>query len=218
MVHRLDESVGRILDLLDELGKAGETLVLFTSDNGGHATVWDEFDTNGPLRGHKRDLTEGGIRVPFLARWPGVVPAGAVSDEVIAFQDLLPTFAELAGANVPSGIDGRSVVPALRGEELSTRERPLYWDYGHCRKRYDQAVRLGDWKGILLGREGAIQLYDLSRDVGETNDLADQHPDVVARIEEIMGSEVTPSPRYPVGERYRGEPIWKARGQHPSHR
>jgi len=217
MVDRIDRDVGRLLAVLEECGLDRETLVLFSSDNGGHATTWEAFDTNGPLRGFKRDLTEGGIRVPFLARWSGVIPPGSVNDTVIAFEDLVPTFAELADAPAPGGIDGISIVPTLRAEPLTTERDFLYWDYGHCRRFYDQAVRIGDWKGIRLGREeGRVRLYDLSRDIGETRDLAADHPDIVQRLTAVLDSAVEPDSRYPIGEVYRGSPIWKAEEQHPS--
>ena len=209
MIHRLDKDVGRIVDLVEELGLTDNTLIIFTSDNGGHFDTADFLNTSGPLRGFKRDLTEGGIRVPFIVRWPGVVPAGETSHEVIAFQDMLPTFAELAGAEVTDGIDGISVVGALKGKKLDHPHEYLYWDYGHCRDRYDQAVRMGNWKGIRLGRDGEIQLYDLDKDIGETNDIAADHPDVVEKITTIMKEAVIPNPRYKVGEKYQGGPIWK---------
>ncbi|MDF1813167.1 MAG: exo-alpha-sialidase [Verrucomicrobiales bacterium] len=218
MVHRLDQSVGEIIKLVDELDGRENTLIIFSSDNGGHSTVWKDFQTSGPLRGFKRDLTEGGIRVPFIARWPETIQPGTVSDEVIAFQDLLPTFAELAGANIPEdlSIDGISVSAALKGGKLKDRNY-LYWDYGHCRRFYDQAVRLGDWKGIRSGKnEGKIELYDLSKDIGETRDLADENPDVKKEIAVIMDKAVTPNSRYPIGEFYRGGPIWLAENHHPS--
>lgn len=217
MIHRLDRDVGRICDLVEELGLSRKTLILFTSDNGGHQNVAAQFETSGPLRGFKRDLYEGGIRVPFLARWPGVIPAGAVSDDVIAFQDMMPTFAELAGAKAPSNLDGIPITAALTGKKPE-QERPyLYWDHGHCRRYYDQAVRLGDWKGIRLGKDGGrLQLFDLTSDIGETRDLAADHPDVVAEIEKIMAEAVTPHYRYPVGELYRGGPIWRPENHHPS--
>ncbi|MEM7602989.1 MAG: arylsulfatase, partial [Verrucomicrobiota bacterium] len=217
MVHRLDRDVGRIIDLIDELGLGENTLILFSSDNGGHSTVWEKFRTSGPLRGFKRSLTEGGIRVPFLARWPGSVPAGETSDAVIAFEDLFPTFAGLAGAKTDNSLDGIDVRDALEGKVSTTDRDFLYWDYGHCRRFYDQAVRVDDWKGIRHGKsEGKIELYDLSHDIGETNDLAEQHPEVVASIERIMDSAVVPSRRYPIGEIYRGGPIWLAKNHHPS--
>ncbi len=209
MVHMIDRDVGRMVALLDELELRDNTLVIFTSDNGGHDSVWEEFDTNGPLRGHKRDLTEGGIRVPFIASWPGKIPAGEVSDEVIAFWDMMPTFAELAGADVPGEMDGISVVDALMGKEIKNPHPYWYWDYGHCRDRFDQAVRMGDWKGIRLGVDSDIQLYDLSKDIGEENDLSDRHPEIVPKIEKIMSEAVIPNDRYEVGNLYEGSAIWK---------
>lgn len=214
MVHLLDRDVGRLVELIDELGLAQETLVLFTSDHGGNASAPERFRSNGPLRGFKRDLTEGGIRVPFIARWKNNVPEGATSDEIVAFQDLLPTFATVAGAEVPRELspDGISIAMALRGDTLPKRSTPLYWDYGHCRgDQYAQAVRLGDWKGIRPAKTGKIELYDLRHDVGESRDVANDHPDVVERIGRIMDESVTPSARYQIGTTYRGKPIWKKR-------
>lgn len=209
MVTLLDRDVGRIVRLIDGLGLKQNTLIIFTSDNGPWGGVPERFASGGPLRGAKRDLYEGGIRVPFIARWPGVVPENHLSDDVIAFWDMLPTFAELAGAKAPDNIDGLSVAGALRGEALAEPHDYLYWDYGHCRRRYDQAVRIGNWKGVRLGRESDIQLYDLSNDLGETNDLAALRPDVVGRMARIMQTAATPSDRYPIGQVYRGKPIWK---------
>lgn len=212
MIHMLDRDVGRLVDLIDELGLTENTLVIFTSDNGGHATVPRRFQTGGPLRGFKRNLTEGGIRVPFIARWPGTVPTGRISNEVIAFQDMLPTFAELADARIPEqlALDGISVRRALEGGTLASSRKPLYWDYGHCRgKAYAQAVRLDAWKGVRSARTGVVELYDLSRDIGEVNDVASTHPEIVKRIGDIMDRAVTPSPRYMIGTIYRGSPIWK---------
>lgn len=208
MVDILDRDVGRIMELLDELGLKDNTLLIFTSDNGGHQVLWEDLDTNGPLRGYKRDLTEGGIRVPFIVRWPDKVPAGASSDEVIAFQDMLPTLADLAGLPSPENVDGISVLETFMGRKLN-RERILYWDYGHCRERYDQAVRMGDWKGIRLGSGSPVELYDLKSDPGEAHNLAGEYPEVVSRIEKIMKKEFVPDNRYPLGELYTGKPIWK---------
>ena len=156
-------------------------------------------------------MYEGGLRVPFIARRPGRIPENRVSDEIIALWDLLPTFAELAGEAVPANVDGVSIVAALQGGEIARPGGFLYWDYGHCRRRYDQAVRLNDWKGVRLGREGTIELYDLSVDRAEEHDVAAQHPDVVAKIADIMQTAVTPSDRYPVGTIYRGRPLWHPR-------
>lgn len=211
MVHMLDRDVGKIIDLIDELGLREQTLIIFTSDNGGHKTIHERFDTNGPLRGYKRDLTEGGIRVPFLARWPGTIPAGQTSHEVIAFQDMLPTFAQLAGAKPPNNLDGIPVLTAFQGNSLPENRPPLYWDYGHCRgKQYAQAARLGKWKGIRSVRTGNVmELYDLETDPAETTNLATTHPEIVKRIATFMEQAVTPNPRYEVGTIYRGSQIWK---------
>ena len=209
MVHILDRDVGRILDLIKELGIEKNTLVIFTSDNGGHSTVWQEFDTNGPLRGYKRELSEGGIRVPFIAKWPAKIPAGATTDEIIAFQDMMPTFAEIAGADCPANIDGISVMDVLCGKKRAKTHDFLYWDYGHCRDRYDQVVRLRQWKGIREGADGKIQLYNLETDIGETHDVAEQHPDIVREIASIMKTAASPNDRYPIGTKYTGSPIWQ---------
>lgn len=211
MVHMLDRDVGRVIDLVDDLGLRDHTLVIFTSDNGGHKTIHERFDTNGPLRGYKRDLTEGGIRVPFIARWPGTVPAGKTSDEVIAFQDMLATFAKIAGAPVPANLDGISVLSALKGGAMKEQQRHLYWDYGHCRgNQYTQALRLGDWKGIRSRKTGnVLELYDLATDIGETTNVADAHPDIVQRISSLMDQAVTPDQRYEIGTKYKGSAIWK---------
>ncbi len=210
MVHMLDRDVGRIVELIDKLGLAEKTLIIFTSDNGGHKTIHKRFQTSGPLRGFKRELYEGGIRVPFIARWPGRIPAAETRDEVIAFQDMLPTFATLADLK-HGKVDGIDVSAALLGGKLSKKLVYLYWDYGHCRgKQYSQAVRLGSWKGIRSVKRGdKLELYDLSNDVGESTDLASKHPDVLKRIEAIMEEAVTPHPRYEIGSIYRGKAIWQ---------
>ena len=212
MITRLDRDVGRIVDLIDELGLAENTLIIFSSDNGPWGKAPKRFASSGPLRGVKTNLYEGGIRMPFIARWLGVVPGDSVNDEPIAFHDVLPTFAELAGATIPDHIDGISFTAALKGESIEDPHEYFYWDYGHCRPRYDQAVRLGNWKGIRLGVGSPIQLFDLASDLGETTDIASAHPDVVSRIDGIMSRAVTPSANYPVGTIYRGKAIWQAPG------
>lgn len=216
MIHRLDRDVGRILSLLEALCLADTTLVIFTSDNGGHEGTPEHLNTSGPLHGFKRDLTEGGIRVPMIARWPGRIPADVSSDEMIAFWDMLPTFAELAGTEAPPGIDGISIVDALTGGRVAEPHNYLYWDYGHCRDRYDQAVRMGDWKGVRLGRDSRIELYNLERDIGETTDVAEHHPDIVEKMESIMEEAVRPDSRYPVGSVYKGNAIWQPDKQYPT--
>ncbi len=183
MVARLDADVGRIINLLHELGIERNTLVLFSSDNGPHQEGGHKlefFDSNGPLRGFKRDLYEGGIRVPMIAWWPGRVEAGSVSDHPSAFWDFLPTACELAGIDPPQGIDGISYLPELIGKPQKEHEY-LYWQY-----RGKQAARTGQWKAVRPGPKKPIELYDLEADLGEQNDVADEHPDVVADLERTM--------------------------------
>lgn len=199
MVSRLDGYVGRILDALKRTGRDQNTLVVFTSDNGPHNEGGhnpDFFESRGPLRGLKRDLYEGGVRVPFLARWPGRIRPGAVSDGVFAFWDMLPTFAELAGAPAPAGIDGVSALDTLLGNAPKPHA-PLYWEFHEG--GFAQAVRLDDWKGVKPKLNAPIELYNLARDLGERNNVAAQHPDVVERIAALMKSSRVDSPHFPVG-------------------
>jgi len=199
MVSRMDRDVGRLLDLLRERGIAENTIVFFTSDNGPHKEGGHDpefFDSNGPLRGLKRDLYEGGIRVPMIAWWPGKVAAGSVTEHVSAFWDFLPTCAELAGVESVAGVDGLSMAPTLLGEvERQAEHEYLYWEF--YEQGGKQALRWGDWKGVRLDvrrdREGPIELYDLSEDLGESNDVASQHPRVVKRIEQMMREARTKS-------------------------
>jgi len=193
MITRMDAHIGRILDRLDELGLTGNTVVMFTSDNGTTYTGGVDaefFESTAGLRGLKGSLYEGGIRVPLIARWPGHIPPGSVSDHVSAFWDMMPTFAEIAGTEAPSDLDGVSMLPALLGDGADT-ERPLYWEY-HGLWNGAQAVRLGKWKGVRLGGhddpDAPIELYDLLEDPFETADVANQHPDVVARVRQVMES------------------------------
>ncbi len=201
MIARVDRTVGGVVDLLRELGLEDNTLVLFTSDNGAyhHPTPLEFFRSNGHLRGQKRDLYEGGIRVPLIARWPARIRPGQVSDHVTASWDFLPTFAELAGLPRREGLDGLSIAPLLLGAQATQpRHEYLYWDFGHVRSAYLQAVRLGDWKGVRLRLDAPIQLFDLARDESETRDVARDHPAVVERIAAIMATAPTPSADYPI--------------------
>lgn len=185
MVSRLDRDVGRIVQLLKELGIDDQTVVMFTSDNGPHQEGGHKveyFNSSGPLRGFKRDLYEGGIRVPLIVRWPGTVRAGTSSNHPSAFWDFLPTACELAGISLPSDIDGISFVPTLLGREQPAHEY-LYWQYTG-----KTAVRAEQWKAVVPKTSAGIELYDLSKDVGEERNVADQHPDVVARMRHIMSA------------------------------
>jgi arylsulfatase len=197
MITRMDREIGRIRTLLEELGLDDKTLIIFTSDNGptfNGGTDSEFFNSAGPLRGLKTQLYEGGIRVPLIAWWPQLVEAGSTSDHVSAFWDFLPTFAELVGTEVPTDVDGLSLLSTLFGRsDEQARHEYLYWEY-HGR----QAVRLGDWKGYRASVDSPIELYDLAADIGETRDVADLHPDVVARIAAIMQSGRTESELFPL--------------------
>ncbi|KPK07580.1 MAG: hypothetical protein AMS20_02535 [Gemmatimonas sp. SG8_28] len=206
MVTRMDRDVGRLLAVLAELGLDEKTIVFFTSDNGGQRGWGADlafFEGNGPLRGSKMQLYEGGIRVPLIVRWPGVVEGGRTSDHVWAFWDVLPTLAELAGGSVPDSIDGRSMLPAIVGEDVVGLPAPqhemLYWEYGNVRGQAPirQAARWGRWKAIRSDLEAPLELYDLSVDIGETGDVAASHPDVVDRMRVYLDTARIPTREYP---------------------
>lgn len=207
MVSRLDRDVGRLLDLLKELAIDENTLVIFSSDNGPHKEGGNDptwFDSNGPLRGIKRDLYEGGIRVPLIARWPGRIAPGTTSAHVSAFWDFLPTAAELAGASAPERLDGKSYVRALMGNDAAQKAHDyLYWEF--TEQGGKQAVRRGDWKGIRLNvaenPDGPLELYDLKLDLGEERDVAAQHPEVVAELATLMAAAHADSVLFPLHQR-----------------
>jgi len=206
MITRMDRDVGRMMKLIRKLGIDENTIVIFSSDNGpykGTPIPIEFFDSNGELRGGKRDLYEGGIRVPMIARWPGKIPTGRVSDQVCAFWDFMPTAAELADLPIPNGIDGISMLGALLGKKQKSH-RYLYWDYGHVRKTYKQAVRMGNWKAVRNGATKSIELYNLKKDPGESRNVASEHPDVVSNIEEIMKTARKDSPDYPIAGKQDG--------------
>jgi arylsulfatase A-like enzyme len=197
MITRLDGYVGRLMETLDRLGIADNTLVFFTSDNGPlRGARSGILGSAGGLRGFKSTLYEGGIRVPMIARWPGRIAAGATSDEPWMFADVMPTCAELAGIAAPAGLDGRSVLPVLTGRVATLGERPLYWEFP--RDRLHQAARLGRWKGVRYGTDQPVELYDLATDPSEARDVAGANPDAVAALTHIMNTSHTPSPHWPV--------------------
>ncbi len=202
MVNRLDTDVGKAMGLLKKLKLDRNTLVLFSSDNGPHREGGQDpafFHSSGPLRGIKRDLYEGGIRVPMIARWPGKIKAGSTSDHVGSFWDFLPTAAEIVGVEPLPETDGISFLPALLGKPQRTHEY-LYWEFHE--RGFSQAVRTGDWKAVRAGSaKNAIELYDLRNDLGERNDVAAQHTAVVAKIEEILRTAHVDSSEFPIRER-----------------
>lgn len=209
MVTKADSHFGRVLEALKENGLAENTVVFLTSDNGGvdaKSRQFDRFQSNGILRGAKGNLYEGGIRVPMMARWPGVTKPKSESGAPWAFYDFFPTACEIAGAKPPSGLDGRSVVSLLRGEDFDA-ERPLYWeffpyDFKNQRYRLDamqQAVRMGKWKAVRPTPAKPIELYDLSADPGERRNVAPDHADVTAKLAGIMTAQHS-QPRKQEGE------------------
>lgn len=197
MVSRLDRAVGRILGSLERTGHGRNTLVLFTSDNGPHKEGGFDpafFNSSGSLRGIKRDLYEGGIRVPCIVWAPGLVPEGEICDTPGAFWDLFPTFVELAEAKPPGRLDGFSLLSVFRGGEPATRPL-LYWEFKGM-----QAVSFDRWKALRLSPEDLMELYDLLQDPGESNNLAEVHPDLIEQAGRLMEEQHTPSSIFPLEE------------------
>jgi arylsulfatase len=200
MVTRLDREVGRLAQLVRDLGLDRDTLIVFTSDNGptfNGGADWAFFESAGPFRGLKTMVYEGGIRVPMVARWTGKIPAGTVSAHASAFEDYMPTFAEMAGVARPAGIDGQSMLAALQGRASGQKPRDyLYWEF-----QGKQVVRMGSWKGIRDAATGAFELYDLAKDIGETSEVAAANPAIVSRLEGLMRAAHTDSPLFPLVKR-----------------
>ena len=203
MITRMDRDIGALLAKLKEWGIDENTLVIFTSDNGHHREGGNRpefFDANGPLRGMKRDLYEGGIRVATLARWPGKIKAGSTSNHQAYFGDFYATVCELTGQKVPDGLQSISFLPALLGKEDQKKHAYLYWEFYEQGSR--QAVRFGNWKAIRQPMlDGNVELFHLGADLGETNNLASQHPDIVAQAVTYMEEAHVP------------DPTWKVRGR-----
>jgi arylsulfatase A len=207
MVSRLDRYVGEVFALLEEKGIADNTLVIFTSDNGGQnggkdggwTAMTDFFHANAGFRGYKGGWYEGGIRVPFIAQWPGRIPAGRTSDYVGGFQDVLPTVAELTRAKPPEKLDGLSFAPTLLGQGTQSAHDVLYWEYPVARSTaVSRAARVGRWKAIQTRPDGPVELYDLDTDPGERTNRAAEFPVVVQTLTAKMDREHTPVRDYPV--------------------
>jgi arylsulfatase A len=201
MITELDDYVGELMNKLKTLGLENNTIVIFASDNGPHLEGGadpDYFNSNGDLRGYKRDMYEGGIRTPMLVRWPGKVKEGSKSDHISAFWDILPTFAEIAGTVVPDNIDGISFLPTLLDKSQKQHEY-LYWEFHEQGGKV--AARMGNWKAVKLDMDltpqGETELYDLSTDVGEANNLASSNPEMVKKMEELMKQAHKPSEDFP---------------------
>ena len=192
MVSRMDAYVGEILAKLDELGLTENTIVIFSSDNGSHLEGGADpgfFNSSGGLRGHKRDLYEGGIRVPFIVKWPGKVQAQSQNDFVGAFWDVMPTFVEIVAAKTLRYTDGISFLPTLLGkDDRQLQHQYLYWEFHEAGGR--QAVRVGNWKAVRLQakdkEKATLELFDLDKDPSETKDLAGDYPDIVQQMTAFM--------------------------------
>ena len=205
-VTRLDSDMGELVDTLRELGIAENTLIVFSGDNGSsfspESEIGKRFDqaSNG-LRGYKRGMYEGALRQAALAWWPGTVPAGRVDDQPWAFWDLMPTFVELSGATPPEGYetDGKSLVEYLKGGDAPKREY-FYWEL-HRGDKPVQAVRFGDWKAVRNGINKPIEIYDLAKDSGESNNLAESRTDLVERAQKIFDEAHRPDSNWPLDRR-----------------
>ena len=214
----LDRHVGELLSLLKELNIDERTIVFFVSDNGAALRFDGVLDSSGPLRGFKRSMYEGGIRVPMIVRWPGKIKPGRASDLPCYFADVMPTFAELAGASqhMPSKTDGLSIVPTLTGKDKQQKKHEfLYWEWHRYNwgKRKNihhglmQAVRMGDWKAVRHSSDIPFELYNLIADIGEKNNIAAKHPDIIAKIEKYIETAHTDprpqiEPKKPNGRQY----------------
>ncbi len=201
MMMRLDRDIGRIIAKLKERGIDENTLVVFTSDNGPHAEDGKDnsfFNSSGGLRGIKRDMYEGGIREPFAVRWPGHIKAGSTSDHQAAFWDFMPTVFEIIGEAAPEGIDGISYAPTILGRLDGQKKHDyLYWEL-LVKDKGCQAIRQGDWKAVRRGLNAKVELYDLSSDIAEKNDLSGNNPDKVAHFEKLLASARTHSSVFPL--------------------
>jgi len=204
MITRMDRDIGRIMNLLKKYGIDDNTIVIFSSDNGTTFGGWgvdaEFFDSVGPLRGLKGSLYEGGIREPMIARWPGKIRPGTITDHLSAFYDFLPTCCDIIGAKTPDGIDGISFLPTLLGRPGQQQHDYLYWEFKSFGAQ--QAVRMGKWKGyrkdVDTSNPTPLELYDLDTDIGETTNVAGSNPGIVTQIEQIMTEAHTYSPEFPI--------------------
>ena len=200
MITRLDTDIGRLMEQLKRLGIQDNTVVFFSSDNGPHKEGGVDptfFQSSGPLRGIKRDLYEGGIRVPLIVCWPGRIKPGSVNDQPWAFWDFLPTAAEIAQVKLPEkeSLDGRSMLSALLGQPTTNQHQFLYWEFHE--RGFQQAVRMGDWKAVRPAADAPLELYNLRTDPGEKENVAEKNPQTVTRIEDYLKTARTESEHWP---------------------
>lgn len=201
MITKLDQYVGEVMQLVKDLGQEDNTIFIFTSDNGPHLEGGadpDYFNSNGPLRGYKRDLYEGGVREPMIISWKGKIQPGSRNTTPAAFWDILPTMAEIAGTKAPTDLDGKDLLPLWLGKKNTLdQDRPLYWEFHAMGGK--QALRYGKWKLVVLNvdKEPVYELYDLSKDLGEEHNLAGEMPQEVERLKAILEREHRPSQEFP---------------------
>jgi arylsulfatase A-like enzyme len=202
----LDKQIGRMLEKLEQMGELENTLVIFTSDNGPHHEGHDHefFNSNGDLKGFKRDMYEGGIRVPMIAYWKGKIASDITTSHIAGFQDLMPTFAEIAGIELPKITNGISILPVLKGEQQE-KHTSLNWEFqldGWFRKMPDggfrQSARINNWKGVRYGINSETELYDLNTDISERNNIAGEHPEMVKQMNELFDQR-SETPGFPNG-------------------
>jgi len=197
-ITRMDSDIGKLMDLLKKIDLDHKTIVFFSSDNGphhegGHSDKF--FESSGPLRGAKRDLYEGGIRVPLIVRWPEQIKGGSINDHPLAFWDFQPTAAELAGAEAPKNVDGLSFLPTLLGK--SQADHPyLYWEFHE--KGFSQAIRSGTWKAVRININSPLELFDLKNDASETKNIPGSSIEIVQRIEKLFETARTDSEHWPI--------------------
>lgn len=202
MINILDSQVGEIMNKVEEAGIANNTIIIFTSDNGPHTEGGADpiyFDSNGPLKGFKRDLYEGGIRVPMIVSWPGKTIPNSKTDHISAFWDIFPTFTDIIGAQNPKDLDGISLLPTILGDTNNQKKHDyLYWEFHEKGGR--QAIRKGQWKAIkyniFKNPDAPFELYNLTEDIGEANNIAHKYPDVCEEMEKILKGARTPSSVY----------------------
>ncbi len=195
MVTLMDRDVGMIFEKLKDVAIDSNTIVFFCSDNGAADMYDSRFNSNGDLRGHKRDMYEGGIRVPMIVRWPGNVPANTQSDLVWYFPDVMPTLAAIAGTNGPDSIDGVNVLPGLTDPDFQIKDRWMYWEFHE--RGFQQAARYNQWKAVRLDPNQKVELYDLSKDPDESDNVANQYPEMVKEFTNYLDTARSASRYWP---------------------
>lgn len=197
MVSHMDRDVGSLVKLVKDFGLEEDTLIIFTSDNGPTFNGGSDskfFESAGPFRGLKCSAYEGGIRIPFIARWKGKIKPGTVSNHISAFWDMMPTFCDIAGTATPKGIDGISILPTLMGQPKKQKEHEyLYWEYVR-----QQAIRMGDWKAYRKSPDSEMELYNLRTDIAESIDLAEKEPKIAAKMRKLLTDARTESDLFPI--------------------